>query len=296
MRSRSIGTAGIGRWRRAPGGRRLVDVAVGAASELGFELRDAATGGASDANTTSAAGTPTIDGLGPIGGDDHAPGGVARPHERRPADRAARRDDLPDVTGELRPLAELHPDAYRALVEGVPAILYIDRPDELSTNLYTSPQVERVLGFTRRGVGRRRRSLWVRRLHPDDRDRVDEQRESNLRGEPSSSRSTGSAPKDGRDGVDPGRGAAVTRPTTAPSCSGAASCSTSPREGGRGEAPREPRGAPRTMQQRRQLAQLWRRAQEEERRRIAADIHDDPIQVMSAVDMRLQILLERPTG
>jgi glutamate carboxypeptidase len=53
--------------------QRLVDVAVAAAQELGFELRDAATGGASDANTTSAAGTPTIDGLGPIGGDDHGP-------------------------------------------------------------------------------------------------------------------------------------------------------------------------------------------------------------------------------
>jgi len=54
------------------GGRRLVDLAIGIAAELGFELRDCATGGASDANTTSAAGTPTIDGLGPIGGDDHA--------------------------------------------------------------------------------------------------------------------------------------------------------------------------------------------------------------------------------
>ena len=30
-------------------------------------------GGASDANTTSAAGVPTLDGLGPIGGDDHGP-------------------------------------------------------------------------------------------------------------------------------------------------------------------------------------------------------------------------------
>jgi glutamate carboxypeptidase len=55
-------------------GARLVDIALGVASELGFELRDAATGGASDANTTSAAGTPTLDGLGPVGGDDHAPG------------------------------------------------------------------------------------------------------------------------------------------------------------------------------------------------------------------------------
>jgi glutamate carboxypeptidase len=55
------------------GGARLSALAIEIASELGFELRDAATGGASDANTTSAAGTPTIDGLGPIGGDDHAP-------------------------------------------------------------------------------------------------------------------------------------------------------------------------------------------------------------------------------
>ena len=55
------------------GGARLARIAIDVASELGFSLTDASTGGASDANTTSAAGTPTIDGLGPIGGDDHAP-------------------------------------------------------------------------------------------------------------------------------------------------------------------------------------------------------------------------------
>jgi glutamate carboxypeptidase len=51
---------------------RLVDHAVAIAGELGFALRDAATGGASDANTTAALGIPTIDGLGPVGGDDHS--------------------------------------------------------------------------------------------------------------------------------------------------------------------------------------------------------------------------------
>jgi glutamate carboxypeptidase len=54
-------------------GAALVEIAVSVARELGFELKDAATGGASDANTTSAAGTATLDGLGPIGGGDHAP-------------------------------------------------------------------------------------------------------------------------------------------------------------------------------------------------------------------------------
>ena len=53
---------------------RLVDTAVALAERLGFPLRDAATGGASDANTTSGMGIPSLDGLGPIGGNDHAPG------------------------------------------------------------------------------------------------------------------------------------------------------------------------------------------------------------------------------
>lgn len=58
---------------KGEGGARLVRIASEVADALGFAVRDAATGGASDANTTSAAGTPTIDGLGPIGGDDHSP-------------------------------------------------------------------------------------------------------------------------------------------------------------------------------------------------------------------------------
>jgi len=52
--------------------QRLVDAAVAVAAELGFELRDTATGGASDGNTTSAAGCPTLDGLGPVGGAAHS--------------------------------------------------------------------------------------------------------------------------------------------------------------------------------------------------------------------------------
>ena len=56
------------------GTARLARLAIEVAGDLGFPLRDAATGGASDANTTSAAGVPTIDGLGPVGGNDHAPG------------------------------------------------------------------------------------------------------------------------------------------------------------------------------------------------------------------------------
>jgi glutamate carboxypeptidase len=58
---------------KSPATGRLVDLAQAIAGELGFAVRDAATGGASDANTTASAGLPTLDGLGPIGGDDHGP-------------------------------------------------------------------------------------------------------------------------------------------------------------------------------------------------------------------------------
>jgi glutamate carboxypeptidase len=52
---------------------RLVEHAQAVAVALGFEIHDAATGGASDANTTSGMGVPSLDGLGPIGGNDHSP-------------------------------------------------------------------------------------------------------------------------------------------------------------------------------------------------------------------------------
>ena len=58
---------------RLPGTADLVDAAVALAKSLGFELRDASTGGASDANTTAGEGLPTLDGMGPVGGLDHSP-------------------------------------------------------------------------------------------------------------------------------------------------------------------------------------------------------------------------------
>jgi len=51
----------------------LVEHAITIANRLGFALADATTGGASDANTTAGLGVPTLDGLGPVGGNDHSP-------------------------------------------------------------------------------------------------------------------------------------------------------------------------------------------------------------------------------
>jgi len=65
-------TAGHPPMEKTAASAALVETAVSIAVALGFELRDAATGGASDANTTAALGIATIDGLGPVGGDDHS--------------------------------------------------------------------------------------------------------------------------------------------------------------------------------------------------------------------------------
>jgi len=75
-------------------------------------------------------------------------------------------------------------ERYRTLVEQLPAVVYIDAIDELSTALYISPQYERVFGFT----PQQRTDdpgLWIRQIHPDDQDRVvAESERTNRTGDP----------------------------------------------------------------------------------------------------------------
>ena len=80
---------------------------------------------------------------------------------------------LLDIT-ERKGLEEAVSEAevrYRQLVEHVPVAIYIDRLDEFSSNIYTSPQIERMLG-TSPEQWQNESDLFVRLLHPDDRERV----------------------------------------------------------------------------------------------------------------------------
>jgi PAS domain S-box-containing protein len=69
---------------------------------------------------------------------------------------------------------------YRHLVEGIPAVLYVDANDDRSSTLYTSPQIEPLLGFTVE-QWRDDPALWVDRIHQDDRERVLEEHRESLR-------------------------------------------------------------------------------------------------------------------
>ena len=51
----------------------LIELAQDVAANLGFSINDVHTGGTSDANHVGKLNIPVLDGLGPIGGDDHSP-------------------------------------------------------------------------------------------------------------------------------------------------------------------------------------------------------------------------------
>jgi diguanylate cyclase (GGDEF)-like protein/PAS domain S-box-containing protein len=61
-------------------------------------------------------------------------------------------------------------ERYRSLIERIPAVTYIDPVDNPDTSLYTSPQIEEMLGYTPQEWHNEK--LWPKRLHPDDRERV----------------------------------------------------------------------------------------------------------------------------
>jgi glutamate carboxypeptidase len=67
-------TGGINRppMERTRGTVRLFERARALAQEIGLDLKEAATGGASDGNFTSAMGIPTLDGMGAVGEGAHA--------------------------------------------------------------------------------------------------------------------------------------------------------------------------------------------------------------------------------
>lgn len=52
----------------------LAETAIAIGRELGHEFGEALAGGVSDGSWTASRGIPTLDGLGPVGGDDHSPG------------------------------------------------------------------------------------------------------------------------------------------------------------------------------------------------------------------------------
>jgi PAS domain S-box-containing protein len=195
----------------------------------------------------------------------------------------------PTSTEFLHGIHEAHV-TYRHLVEGIPAVLYIDAVDEASTNLYTSPQVETLLGFSPREWAQDP-DLWVARMHEDDRERVlAHHRESNRTREAFGAEYRMLA-RDGNIVWVRDEAVLVLDAEGAPAFWRGVMFDVSWEHRVNEKLRRSLDALRRTMEDRRTLLLRLEDAQEEERRRIAADIHDDSIQVMTAADLRAQMLV-----
>jgi two-component system sensor histidine kinase UhpB len=185
---------------------------------------------------------------------------------------------------------------YRSLVETTPAIVYtwaaIDGIESFS-ELYVSPQIERILGFAP-GEWLEDASLWVDRLHPEDRDRVLEETDRSVRVRTPFRLEYRKIARDGRtvwlldeaiplseEGLD---GSVWFQ--------GVQIDITSQKEA-EDEQERSLKQIRILEHQRRDLLGRIVTIQDEERRRIAADIHDGALQKFAALGLRLESLGRR---
>ena len=58
---------------------------------------------------------------------------------------------------------------YRALIEGIPAVVYEMGPDDERRTIYANPRVEQLLGYSRE-EWLDQPDIWIELLHPDDRE------------------------------------------------------------------------------------------------------------------------------
>jgi diguanylate cyclase (GGDEF)-like protein/PAS domain S-box-containing protein len=94
--------------------------------------------------------------------------------ENQPPNAASARDSAPaskSAASGAEPGLRLEAGRFRSLVEQLPLSVYIDRLDDVSSNVYTSPQIEPMLGYSS-VEWVENDDLFVQLLHPEDRERV----------------------------------------------------------------------------------------------------------------------------
>jgi PAS domain S-box-containing protein len=102
----------------------------------------------------------------------------AHPEARRPPPAPAKREEKQHAPTEPRQTSSHQLEAllrkaegrYRTLVEELPAVTFMAALDEGINELYVSPQIEALLGFSQK-EWLEDPVLWFKQLHPDDRER-----------------------------------------------------------------------------------------------------------------------------
>jgi PAS domain S-box-containing protein len=180
-------------------------------------------------------------------------------------------------------------EAFKDLVEGVPAVVFVDADDDLSTPIYISPQVEKLLGYTQE-EWMNDPDLWTNTVHPDDCGWVFDQALKHTAEHGPFKAEYRMLAKDGHT-VWVRDESVVVRDADGQVMywRGMFVDVTEVKETEE-RLKRSLDMLRHAMSERRMLLRRVEDAGEQERRRIAGDIHDDSIQVMASVSLRLQSL------
>ena len=180
-------------------------------------------------------------------------------------------------------------EAFKDLVEGVPAVVFVDADDDLSTPLYISPQVENLLGYTQE-EWMTDPDLWTHTVHPDDCGWVFEKALRHTADEGPFKAEYRMLAKDGHTVWVRDESVVVRDEDGRPMYWRGMLIDVTDVKETEERLKRSLDMLRHAMSERRMLLRRVEDAGEQERRRIAGDIHDDSIQVMASVSLRLQSL------
>lgn len=198
---------------------------------------------------------------------------------------------LPDLPQHLHFARKFLSDTagFRTLVEGIPVITYVDPMDEGSLGIYISPQVEDVLGYAP-AEWLSDPEMWRRVMHMDDRARVEELSDQcDATGEPFLTEYRMHA-RDGREVWIRDEAVFVGETEGYPPFWMGVMLDVTELKRAEWRLRRNAEQLERLSEERKMLLTRLEQTREDERKDIAADIHDDSIQVMSAASLRLQML------
>jgi two-component system sensor histidine kinase UhpB len=181
---------------------------------------------------------------------------------------------------------------YRTLVEQIPAVTYVwdeRRGTEDPALPYVSPQIEQMLGFSPEEFMADAR-LWWRRIHPDERESVIAEGARAAKAGEHFSMEYRMESRDGRVVWVRDEAAPLVQEGTRVLLYQGVLLDITERKRMEGELLTRWEEQQKTNAERKRMLARLVVAQEDERRRIASNIHDDPVQKMTAVGLRLDML------
>lgn len=178
---------------------------------------------------------------------------------------------------------------FKDLVEGAPVVTYVDPVDEAALGIYISPQIEEILGIAP-AEWLADPVLWHQVLHVDDRERITQlSEEADETGDPFLAEYRMHA-RDGREVWIRDEAVLVEASDDYPAFWMGVMLDVTELKRAERRLLRNADELERLSEERKLLLTRLEQTREDERKDIAADIHDDSIQVMSAASLRLQML------